>query len=147
MIMKTTFDNILVSKFEYNYFAQLDSADQLRYFFDMYEASTSSAKNLDLTEFFGSIKDAIEDNTITQKNDDVNIPRDVDRVDVMIDDQNILIESNSLKSIRHIALQFIEAGYILTRDRDMEKTFRKDKVTKYIRIFNIINQVSTICYN
>lgn len=145
--MKTTFDNILVSKFEYNYFAQLNSADQLQYFFDMYEASTSSAKNLDLTSFFGSIKDSIEDNTITQKNDDVNIPRDVDRVDVMIDDQNILIESNSLKSIRHIALQFIEAGYILSRDRDMEKTFRKDKITKYIRIFNIINQVSTICYN
>jgi hypothetical protein len=38
MIMKTTFDNIFVSKFEYNYFAQLDSVDQLNYFFDMYAA-------------------------------------------------------------------------------------------------------------
>lgn len=145
--MKTTFDNIHVSKFEYNYFAQLDSADQLQYFFDMYAASTTSAKNLDLTEFFGSIKDAIEDHSISKKDDDVNIPRDSDRVDVMIDDQNILIESNSLKAVRHIALQFIEAGYILSRDQDMEKMFRKDKVTRYIRIFKIINQVSTICYN
>ena len=147
MIMKTTFDNIHVSKFEYNYFAQLDSVDQLQYFFDMYAASTTSAKNLDLTEFFGSIKDAIEDHSISKKDDDVNIPRDSDRVDVMIDDQNILIESNSLKAVRHIALQFIEAGYILSRDQDMEKMFRKDKVTRYIRIFKIINQVSTICYN
>ena len=144
--MRTVFDNIFVSKFEYNYFAQLDSVDQLKYFFDMYEASVSTKKNLDLSEFFGSIKDAIEDSSISQK-DDFDVPRDADRVDVMIDDQNILIESNSLKSVRHIALQFIEAGYILSRDKEMEKMFRKDKVTRYIRIFKIIDQVSTLCLN
>jgi hypothetical protein len=144
--MKTVFDHILVSKFEYNYFAQLDSADQLNYFFDMYDATISPKKHLDLSEFFGSIKDALEDNTTLFDRED-DIPRDVDRVDVMIDDQNILIESNSLRAIRHISLQFFEAGYLLSRDKDMEKAFKKDKVTRYIRIFKIINQVSSLCLN
>lgn len=143
--MKTVFDNIFVSKFEYNYFAQLDSVDQLNYFFDMYEAAVMPKNSMDLSGFFGSIKEAIEDNSISQKNED--IPANADRVDVMIDEENILIESNSLKSVRHIALQFVEAGYILTRDKEMEKSFRKDKVTRYIRIFKIINQVSTLCLN
>ena len=143
--MKTIFDNIFVSKFEYNYFMQLDSVDQLNYFFDMYEAAVMPKNSIDLSGFFGSIKDSIEDNSISQKNEDV--PVDSDRVDVMIDDENILIESNSLRAVRHIALQFVEAGYILTRDKNMEKMFRKDKVTRYIRIFKIINQVSTLCLN
>lgn len=144
--MKTVFDHILVSKFEYNYFAQLDSTDQLKYFFDMYEVAITPKNNLDLSEFFGSIKDAIEDNSIlNDREDDIN--RDADRVDVMIDDQNILIESNSLRAVRHISLQFFEAGYLLSRDRDMEKAFKKDKVTRYIRVFKIINQVSTLCLN
>lgn len=143
--MKTVFDNIFVSKFEYNYFAQLESVDQLNYFFDMYEAAVMPKNSMDLSGFFGSIKEAIEDNSISQKNED--IPTNADRVDVMIDEENILIESNSLKSVRHIALQFVEAGYILTRDKEMEKSFRKDKVTRYIRIFKIINQVSTLCLN
>jgi hypothetical protein len=144
--MKTVFDHILVSKFEYNYFAQLDSADQLKYFFDMYEVAITPKNNLDLSEFFGSIKDAIEDNSIlNDREDDIN--RDADRVDVMIDDQNILIESNSLRAVRHISLQFFEAGYLLSRDKEMEKSFKKDKVTRYIRVFKIINQVSTLCLN
>ena len=144
--MKTVFDHISVSKFEYNYFAQLDSTDQLNYFFDMYDAAISPKKHLDLSEFFGSIKDALEDNTTLFDHED-DIPRDVDRVDVMIDDQNILIESNSLRAIRHISLQFFEAGYLLSRDKNMEKAFKKDKVTRYIRVFKIINQVSSICLN
>lgn len=144
--MKTIFDNIIVSKFEYNYFAQLSPAEQIQYFFDMYEAAISPKKHLDLSEFFGSIKDAIDDNSISNKFDE-DETRDADRVDVMIDDQNILIESNSLRSIRHIALQFVEAGYILSRDKSMEKSFKKDKVTRYIRIFKIISQVSTLCLN
>jgi hypothetical protein len=144
--MKTVFDHISVSKFEYNYFAQLDSTDQLNYFFDMYDAAISPKKHLDLSEFFGSVKEALEDNTILNDRED-DIPRDVDRVDVMIDDQNILIESNSLRAIRHISLQFFEAGYLLSRDKDMEKAFKKDKVTRYIRVFKIINQVSSLCLN
>ena len=72
---------------------------------------------------------------------------DPNRVDVLIDDDNIMIESNSLRAIRHITLKFVESGYILARYKDMEKTFRKDKITKYMRIFRIIDQVSTICPN
>jgi hypothetical protein len=57
-----------------------------------------------------------------------------------------MIESNSLKATRHIALQFIEAGYILSRDKN-RKNVSKRQITRYMRIFKIINQVSTLCLN
>ena len=65
----------------------------------------------------------------------------------MIDDDNIMIESNSLVALRYIVYKFFESGYILSRDKDMEKMFKKDKVTRYMRIFRIVDQVSTICIN
>jgi hypothetical protein len=43
--------------------------------------------------------------------------------------------------------RFIEAGYILQRDIEQEKMFRKDKVTKYMRIFYIVDQIAGICFN
>jgi len=145
--MKTIFDLVFVSKFEYGYFDQLEPADQIHYFFDIYDLASNPKKSMDLAEFFGSIKDAIADNTIHQDSGHAESYKDSDRVDVMIDDQNILIESNSLRSIRHISLQFFEAGYLLARDKTMEKAFKKDKVTRYIRVYKIIDQVSTLCLN
>ena len=70
-----------------------------------------------------------------------------DRVDVMIDDSNIMIESNNLKALRAVSYKFVEAGYILRRDVILEKVFKKDKLTKYLRIFRIINQVTDLCSN
>ena len=58
-----------------------------------------------------------------------------------------MIESNSLRAVRHVAVKFVEAGYILERAHDMEKSFKKDKITRYMRIFKIIDQVSTLCFN
>ena len=58
-----------------------------------------------------------------------------------------MIESNSLKALRFVTYKFIESGYILRRDLAVEKMFRKDKVTKYLRVFKIINQASDLCFN
>ena len=55
-----------------------------------------------------------------------------------------MAESNSLRALRHIVYKLFEAGYILQRDKDMEKMFRKDKVTRYLRIFRIVDQISTL---
>jgi hypothetical protein len=143
--MKTIFDTIIISNTEYAYFAQLDPIDQINYFFDLYDESTQRTNALDLSAFFEGVRSALENST-----DDTSvskIPRDHDRVDVIIDDENILIESNSIRAVKHITMRFIESGYILARDVNMEKMFRKDKVTRYMRIFRIIDQVSTLCFN
>jgi hypothetical protein len=141
--MKTIFDLITVNYAEYSYFQKCDTADQVKFLFELYDGATRRVAPLDLSGFFQEINNELDDQEITISGN-INDP---DRVDVLIDDDNILIESNSLRAIRHIALKFVESGYILARDYDMEKTFRKDKITKYMRIFRIIDQVSTICPN
>lgn len=141
--MKTIFDTITVNYAEYSYFNKLKSAEQVQYLFEVYDEATRKSATVDLSSFFESVHDAL------QKSDreDNDIIDSRDRVDVLIDDETILIESNSLRAIRHIAFKFVESGYILARDTDMEKSFKKDKVTRYMRIFRIIDQVSTLCFN
>jgi hypothetical protein len=80
---------------------------------------------------------------------ETTLPADsnIDFVDVIIDDENIMIESNSLKALRHVKDKFIESGYMLQRDLATEKMFRKDKTTRYIRVFRIINYTSSMCLN
>ena len=53
----------------------------------------------------------------------------------MIDDQNILIESHSLKAVRIIRNRFIENGFIIMRDKDTEKTLTKKILTKEHEIY------------
>jgi hypothetical protein len=143
--MKTIFDIIQIDKIQFNYFDQLDAADKVFYLFDVYEMhAVGKTKAIDLTSFFAEVHDSIDSGASVSR--DV-FPDNVDRVDVMIDDQNIMIESNKLGAIRHVANKFMESGYILSRDKNMEKMFRKDKITRYMRIFKIINHVSTICLN
>lgn len=140
--MKTIFDNITINYAEYSYFNKLKPAEQVQYLFSVYdEASIKST--IDLSSFFESVHDAL----LQPDRQDIEMIDSQDRVDVLIDDETILIESNSLRAIRHIAFKFVESGYILARDTDMEKSFKKDKVTRYMRIFKIIDQVSTLCFN
>ena len=141
--MKTIFDSIVVNYAEYSYFKQLPISDRINYFFDIYEASLIRNNGLDLSKFFDTVKDSFAE----EKPDHVQLPDDRDHVDVMIDDHNMMIESNSLRALRHIVYKFIESGYILRRDQQMEKMFRKDKITKYLRIFQIVDQTSSICTN
>ena len=143
--MKTLIDLISVNYAEYSYFQECTPADQVKYLFELYDgAAYKSAAPLDLSRFFDSFKDSLpEDIEVIESGN----PNATDRVDVLIDDENIMIESNSLRAIKHITMKFVESGYILARDKDMEKTFRKDKITRYMRVFRIIDQVSTLCFN
>ncbi len=78
---------------------------------------------------------------------DVASDKNAARVDVMIDNENLMIESDSLKALRLVTYKFVESGYILQRDLLVEKMFRKDKVTKYLRVFRIVDQSTGLCFN
>jgi len=145
--MKTMFSYIRVNYSEYQYYLTLSESEQLAYLFDIYAAEQNKQSGLDLSTFFDSVKQYIieeESHPIISYDDSM---QDVDRVDIMIDDENIMIESNSLKAMRHVIYKFVESGYILRRDIMMEKSFRKDKITRYLRIFRIIDFYVGICTN
>jgi hypothetical protein len=145
--MQTKFEKLKISKQEYNFFLTLNSQERLDYMFDLYVANPRSVTAMDLGGFFSAIHEQLE---TEQDYDDVaefEFPDGADRVDVMIDDDNIMIESNSLKAVRHVFSKFVESGFILRRDRETEKMFRKDKITRYLRVFCIVDQISGICFN
>jgi hypothetical protein len=144
--MKTVFNAIHVNRAEYGYFKQLNRADQVMFLFELYEAALiKHSDGLDLSKVFNMIHESLQESLPQQETPE--LPDDVEKVDVMIDDDNIMIESNSLVALRFIIYKFFESGYILSRDKNMEKMFRRDKVTKYLRIFRIVDQTSTICIN
>jgi hypothetical protein len=103
--------------------------------------------SIDLSGFFSILKDQLAESSASELPESFELPEGVDKIEIMIDDENIMVESNNLKAVRHIIYKFFESGYILRRDKDMEKMFRKDKVTKYLRIFKIVDQTSSICIN
>jgi hypothetical protein len=147
--METRFEKISISKEEYVFFKTLPLQERLNYMFGLYESSAvTTIKAIDLSNFFSAIHTQLEEKEkeqeITTKADET---RSFDRVDVMIDDEIIMIEANSLRALRLVKNRFIEAGYILQRDVEQEKMFRKDKVTKYMRIFYIVDQINGICFN
>ena len=78
------------------------------------------------------------------KND---IPENFSLVDILIDDKRIMIESDSLRAVRKVIRKFMESGYIISRDFKLEKTFKEDKVTRYMRVFKIIHHGSCFSYN
>jgi hypothetical protein len=99
-----------------------------------------------LGRVFDMIKESLSESTQYDERTK-ELPQGVDYVEVLIDDDNIMVESNSIKAIRQIVYRFFESGYILQRDKNMEKMFKRDKITRYLRIFRIIDQVSVICTN
>lgn len=147
--METKFEKINISKEEYVFFKTLPLQERLNYIFGLYESSaTTTIKAIDLSNFFSAIHSQLEEQEKEQDFTEKPIePRSFDRVDVMIDDEIIMIEANSLRALRLVKNRFIEAGYILQRDVEQEKMFRKDKVTKYMRIFYIVDQITGICFN
>ncbi len=147
--METKFEKINISKEEYVFFKTLPLQERLNYIFGLYESSTvTQIKSIDLSNFFSAIHSQLEEQEKEQDTVAEPIePRSFDRVDVMIDDEIIMIEANSLRALRLVKNRFIEAGYILQRDVEQEKMFRKDKVTKYMRIFYIVDQITGICFN
>ena len=145
------FKKIHINSAELKYVIGLSSADRIQYLFEIYdlERAKNQNPNLNLKDFFDELDDA--EFILGDSIDSVDIEEfevgDNYQVDVMIDDQNILIESNSLKALRIIRNRFIETGFILLRDNDAEKIFKKDKVTRYLRVFRIVNQIDPLCYN
>lgn len=149
--MKTVFSHIAITYSEYKYYSDLDANDQLFFLFDAYEAECAKNNGIDLAGFFEGVKQSLIEkptqSKIFENFDYLENDYGVDRVDVMIDEQNIMIESNSLKALRFVSYKFVECGYILRRDLSIEKMFKKDKVTRYLRVFKIINQATDLCYN
>lgn len=149
--MKTIFSYITITYSEYKYYIDLPEEDQLLFLFNAYESECVKSSGIDLAGFFEGVKrslseknNEIEDLETYEYSDDID---DLDRVDVLIDDQNIMIESNSLKALKFVTYKFIECGYIIRRDLVVEKLFKKDKVTRYLRVFKIINQAPDLCFN
>lgn len=148
--MKTIFDNIHVGYPEFEYFNQLPKQDQIQYFFDVYEAQdmiqNDSSLVPNLKSFFDSVHSSLNEDAVETEKSEIDSDK-IQRVDVTIDDENIMIESNSLRALRHVTNKFMESGYIIQRDTATEKMFKKDKVTRYIRVFRIIDFITGICLN
>jgi hypothetical protein len=140
--MKNQVKNIKINYSEYAYFTTLPGHEKLNYFFQLFEDKTVT--DVDLKEFFNQINVDLNDN---QSKIHINkeIPDEHNRVDIMIDDEFIMIESNSLKAIRIIMTRFMESGYIVSRNKETEKIFKIDKTTRYIRVYSIIDQTIGFC--
>ena len=149
--MKKTLEHIKIKDAEFNYFITLSPSDQLTYFFELYEAEKNvQSGNINLKQFFNNIKEALdnkEEDSIEIDLTKNNIPENYSLVDILIDDKRIMIESDSLRAIRKVIRKFMESGYIMSRDYKVEKIFKEDKVTRYMRVFKIINHGSCFSYN
>jgi hypothetical protein len=149
--VKKTLEHIRIKDAEFNYFITLSPTDQLTYFFELYEAEKNiQSGNINLKQFFNNIKNALEereDDSIEIDLTKNSIPENYNLVDILIDDKRIMIESDSLSAIRKVIRKFVESGYIISRDTKMEKIFKSDKVTRYMRVFKIINHASTFSLN
>ena len=141
------FNKIEVLNPEYSFFRELPDLDKIHYLLEIYDIELKRNSNLidGLSNFFSELedKDSEVEFESLQFGDGIND----ERVDVMIDSENIVIESNSLKAVRLITYKFVDSGYLLKRDKNIEKLFRKDKVTRYLRVYNIVGQSSCLCYN
>ena len=156
--MKSLFSNVHIGYAEYEYWRSLGDMEKLQYLFELHHMESfrnDYNANINLNKFFETLNDELQSDNFGTEKEPENINFEAyefdldaeDRVDVMIDDSNIMIESNNLKALRAVSYKFVEAGYILRRDVILEKVFKKDKLTKYLRIFRIINQVTDLCSN
>jgi hypothetical protein len=147
--MDSLYDKIQVNYSEYEYYKGLSESDKVNFLMQLFDQALVASKGLDLSAFFRGLIDSEPDDEkhIETIYESPKYENDPNRVDVLIDENNIMIESNSLRAIKHVAYKFIESGYILQRDLETEKMFKRDKITKYMRIFLVIDQISNICTN
>ena len=141
------FDKIEVLSPEYNFFRELSNLDKIHYLLEIYDIELKRNSNLvdGLSKFFNELD--TPDQNFEFESLHFGDNQSNNRVDVMIDSENIVIESNSLKAVRLITYKFIDSGYLLKRDSNVEKLFRKDKITRYLRVYKIVGQSSCLCYN
>jgi len=137
--MNNKIKNIHVNYSEYCYFDYLSDSEAVDYFFQLFEGQSAKSK-LDLGGFFTQINEEyINDEPLVQLKND--IPDHSNRVDIMIDDEYLLIESNSLKAVRIVMTKFMESGYVMSRDKKSETMFKPDKTTRYLRVYTIVGQI------
>ncbi len=161
-VMKNIFQHISLSRSDYEYMLKYTPAEKFEYLVSTYQLHTdileSNSLHQTLGDFFNEI--AKHDTDTSDDEDDVDdteydisdiefkdVPDSKYRVDILLDDDHILVESNSLKALRQIMNKFFDSGYVLQRDLETEKIFRKDKQTRYLRVYNVIGIVTTICPN
>jgi len=148
--MKNLFNEIQVLFPEYNFFKGLTRSEKIHYLLEIYDVETRKFQRPDkgilsgLNDFFDEIA---EDADHGVEFDSVEFGDSKEIVDIMIDNDHIVIESNSLKASRHIAYRFVDCGYLIQRDKNIEKMFRKSKVSKYLRVYKIIGQTNWLCYS
>ncbi len=155
--MKTMFDSITIAYSEYEYFKSLAKTQKLEFLFDSYDAARIKSSGLDLSNFFDTVQNNLERynevedlNLISAQREEIEVSdlsKNTDYVDVTIDDTSIMIESNSLRAVRAVIIKFIESGYMITRDTATEKMFKRDKITRYMRVFRIISCSTGLCLN
>ena len=141
--MSQKIKNIHVNYSEYCYFDYLSGYDQLNYFFQLFEGQFKQPK-IDLQDFFSQIETE-EEEEYPIVHVDKELPKNSKRVDVMIDDDYLVVESDSLKAVKLVTFKFMESGYLMTRDKITEKMFKKDKTTRYLRVYSIIGQIPGHC--
>lgn len=147
--MKNKVGDINVNYSEFAYFSRLSENDRLNYFFQLFEGEVVKP-GLDLKEFFNQLDSDttnLTDKTDSYTYDSDDISDSDNLVEIMIDNEFIMIESNSLKSIRIVITRFMESGYMLSRDLESEKMFKQDKRTRFLRVYQIIDQTTGICLN
>ena len=145
--MKNKVGDINVNYSEFAYFSRLSENDRLNYFFQLFEGEVVKP-SLDLKEFFNQLDSDttnLTDKTDSYTYDSDDISDSDNLVEIMIDNEFIMIESNSLKSIRIVITRFMESGYMLSRDLESEKMFKQDKRTRFLRVYQIIDQTTGIC--
>ena len=141
------FDNIFIGSPEYSYFNDLSGSEKIEYLIEIYDLevrkdSIDQGLESGLQDFFKEISDEeIEEIELSSH----HMEGSFERVDVLIDPDHILIESDSLKAVRHITRKIIGNGYILIRDKETEKDFKKSKVGRYLRIYSIIGNENHLC--
>ena len=148
--MKNPIHNIYISPSEYSYIVDLTGIEKFKYLVELFDVEEK--RDINLNEFFESIQSDLNDSENvydipSNLEHETDAEDDAERVDVMIDDQHVLIESNSLKNIRVIVKNLFESGYILSRDHGVESMFKTNKVTRYLRVYKITGIVNMMCLN
>ena len=120
------YSNIFVDFPEYSYFKDLAGHEKIQYLIEIYDMETKK-QDIDpiqlsngLNEFFNDLDAQDQEFEFDSYHLDGQ-----DRVDIMIDTDNVLIESNSLKAVRHIRNKCIDSGYLLKRDINLKKYLKK----------------------
>jgi|LULW01.1.fsa_nt_gb hypothetical protein len=150
MNRKKMFEHIKVTFPEFNYYQQLNSKDKFLYVTELYELEKNKQDvNIEdvLNNFFNEHNSIDSEKKVDFDSFNVGNHKEEHRVDVILDNENVVIESNSLKAVRHIAYKFMDSGYVLSRDKNVEKMFKLDKITRYLRVYRIIGQTFHLCYN